>query len=377
MFGAIMAALGMTADGLAEGLYAIRHRFRARAASIGYLIGAALGWFYQVVTPVTFTVESVTVASHSVKKPPQIFYVVALSAVPSIILGLFGWYSTFVEWLEPAVVAGVIAGVGIILTKVGVGYLRERPAVAIPSVVGGLITYAITENLVIVIIVSGIAGTAARYLLPDRFQPGAAKNQEQDKDAEADEGGLASDDEGEAGSWARRLWRGVRPIPLRWREMIAPAVLVGAFSVFALRTGAVVSYDRVNSDLAGQNPELDGVTVIAGTASLVSGLLGGPPLETTPAPMADTQLPVFSTVLFMLVMAAVTFFGLVGRLGRYFPLQAIAGFLIVIGVPIIMPENLPTVAEEPLGGGTALIVTALSNPFYGIIAGQLVVLFWP
>src|SRR5690606_37879949 len=119
------------------------------------------------------------------------------------------------------------------------------------------------------------------------------------------------------------------------------------------------------------------VTVMAGVASLVSGLLGGPPLETTPAPMADTQAPVFSTVLFMAVMAVVTFFGLVGKLGRYVPLQAIAGFLIVIGVPIIMPENLPTVSEAPLAGGTALIVTALSNPFYGLIAGQLVDLFWP
>lgn len=375
MFGAIIAALGMTADGLAEGLYAIRHRFRARAASIGYAIGAALGWFYQVVTPVTFTVESITVASHSVKKPPQIFYVVALSAVPSIVLGLFGWYSAFVEWLEPAVVAGVIAGVGIILTRVGVGYLRERPAVAVPSVLVGLAAYAVTENLVLVIIVSTLAGTAARYLLPDRLQPGAAEHRNQDRDA--DQESRAIDDEGEAGSWARRSWRGVRPIPLRWREMIAPTVLVGAFSVFALRTGAVVSYDRVNSDLTGENPELDGVTVMAGVASLVSGLLGGPPLETTPAPMADTQAPVFSTVLFMAVMAVVTFFGLVGKLGRYVPLQAIAGFLIVIGVPIIMPENLPTVSEAPLAGGTALIVTALSNPFYGLIAGQLVDLFWP
>lgn len=375
MFGAIIAALGMTADGLAEGLYAIRHRFRARAASVGYAIGAVLGWVYQVVTPVTFTVESITVASHSVKKPPQIFYVVALSAVPSIVLGLFGWYSTFVEWLDPAVVAGVIAGVGVILTKVGVGYLRERPAVAIPSVAGGLLTYAVTENLVLVIVVSVVAGAATRYLLPERFQPGAAEHKSRDTDA--DKESRATDDEGEAGGWWRRLWRGIRPVSLRWRDMVAPAVLVGAFSVFALRTGAVVSYDRVNSDLAGQNPELDGMTVIAGTASLVSGLLGGPPIETTPAPMADTQLPVFSTVLFMALMAFLTFFGLVGRLGRYVPLQAIAGFLIVIGIPIIMPENLPTVAEAALAGGTALIVTALSNPFYGLLAGQAVALFWP
>lgn len=372
MFGSIIAALGMTADGLAEGLYAVRHRFRARAASVGYAIGAVLGWVYQVVTPITFTVESITVASRSVKKPPQIFYVVALSAIPSIILGLFGWYSAFIEWLSPAVVAGVITGVGIILTRVGAGYLKERPAVAIPSVAAGVLTYALTSNLVYVIVASMIAGTAARYLLPDRFQPGKNIDHNQDEDQSRD-----VDDEGERGNWASRLVKGIRPIPFRWREIVAPAVLVGAFSVFALRTGAVVSYDEVNSELAGRAPNLDEMTVIAGLGTFASGMLGGPPIETTPAPMAEASMPVFSTVLFMALMAVFTFFGLVGRLGRYIPLQAIAGFLVVLGVPVIMPENFPTVAEEPLAGGTALVVTALSNPFYGLIAGQLVALFWP
>jgi len=133
MFAAIIAALGMTADGLAEGLYAVRHRFSARAASLAYAIGAILGWFYQVVTPVTFTVESAVVATQSVKTTPQVFYVVVISALPSIVLGLFGWYSAFIEWLDPAVVAGVIAGVGVILTKVALGYVRDWPVVAAPG----------------------------------------------------------------------------------------------------------------------------------------------------------------------------------------------------------------------------------------------------
>lgn len=370
MFAAILAALGMTADGLAEGLYAVRHRFSARVVTVAYAVGAVFGWLYQVVTPLTFTVESITVAAQSVKKRPQLFYVVALSALPSVVLGLTGLYSTFVEWLNPGVVAGVIAGVGIILTRVSLGYLRERPAVAVPSVLGGMVLYALTENLVFVIVASIVLGTVARYLLPEQFQPGAKRDEGDD---ESEEETTADGDRSQRGRFGKRL----RPIPLHWREMLAPAVLIGAFSVFALRTGAIVSYDRVNSELAGQEPELDGVTVMAGLGSLASGLLGGPPMETTPAPMADTPRPVFSTVLFMALMAVITFLGLVGRLGRYVPLQAIAGFLLVLGIPVIMPENFPAVADEPLAGGAALAVTALSNPFYGLLAGQAVVLLWP
>lgn len=371
MFGAIIAAVGMTADGLAEGLYAARHRFSARAASVGFAIGAALGWLYQAATPITFTVESITVATQSVKKAPQIMYVVALSALPSIALGLLGLYSSFVRWLDPAVVAGVIVGVGVLLTRVGVQYLRDRPAVAAPAVVAGVLVYAFTENLVLVIIASMVIGTLARYVLPHRVQPGIGREPEQQQGADSE-----GDDHGST-QQRSRFGRRIRPVSLRWKEIFAPAVVVGAFSLFALRTGAVVSYDRVNSDLAGQQPNLDGVTVLAGVGSLASGLLGGPPIETTPAPMADTSHPVFSTVLFIALMAVITFVGLVGRLGRYVPLQAIAGFLVVLGVPVIMPDNLPDAGESPLAGGTALVVTALSNPFYGLLTGQAVSLLWP
>jgi adenine/guanine/hypoxanthine permease len=62
-------------------------------------------------------------------------------------------------------------------------------------------------------------------------------------------------------------------------------------------------------------------------------------------------MPVFSTVLFMAFMAAITLLGLVGRLGQYVPLQAIAGFLIVLGIPVILPENLLMVVENPPSPG--------------------------
>lgn len=377
MLSAIIAAVGMTADGMAEGLYAVRHRFSARAASIGYAIGAVLGWFYNVVTPITFTVESITIATRTVKTRPQILYVVALSAVPSIILGLFGLYSSFVAWLDPSAVAGVIVGVGIILARVGVEYLRGTPVVAVPAAVAGVGAFALTDNLVVVILASMVAGTAARYVVPDRLKPAVDDEAGEEDDGQEDDGG----EEPDAGSGDREGKdadeQGMHLVPLRWREAVAPGVLIGAFSLFALRTGALVSYSRVNSDLAGQDAELDGVTVMAGLGSLASGLLGGPPIETTPAPMAATSQPVLSTVLFMGLMAVLTFAGIVGRVGRYVPLQAIAGFLLVVGVPVIMPENLPPVADAPLPGGTALAVTALSNPFYGLLAGQAVALFWP
>ena len=84
MIASILAAFGMCADGVAGGLYAIRHGFSARAASVAYAIGAVLAWVGALVTPITYTVESITVATRTAKKRPQVLYIVALSAIPSM-----------------------------------------------------------------------------------------------------------------------------------------------------------------------------------------------------------------------------------------------------------------------------------------------------
>lgn len=377
MLESIIAALGMCADGVAEGLYGVRHRFSARAAGIGFVIGAFLVWWYQLVTPVNFTVESITIATRSSQRRPQILYIVALSAIPSIVLGLFGWYSTFVRFLSPSVVAGVIVGVGVILTKVGIEYLSERPITTSTSILAGVIAYALSRDLVPVIIASVVIGSVVDRFLPARLRHwnNAASEEEAATQDEA-----TTNDTGQERPPTREddPQEGQEPkfglIPFHWRDILSRPVLLGAFSVFALRVGAVVSYATVNAELARRTPHLDGATVTAGVGSLVSALFGGPPLETTPASMAASPMPVFSTVLFMALMALICFCGLVGRLGRYLPLQAVAGFLVVLGLLVIPPNNLPQAATQPVAGGTALAVTALTNPFYGILAGEVVAL---
>jgi adenine/guanine/hypoxanthine permease len=375
MIPSVLAALGMTADGVAEGLYAIRHGFSARVAAVGFAIGAAIVWFANAATPLTFTVESIAVATRTVKERPLIFYVVALSAIPSIILGVTGLYSQLIELLNPSVIAGTIGGVGIILTGVGVDYLKQRPFVAGGSTLVGFAAYLLTEDLVLVIIAGVGTGTALHHLLPDRFQKlgtGAGEDDEAgDEGSEKDEADEADEEDGGDESSGKGSFR---PIPFEWGRIMSRPVLVGAFAVFALRTGAVVSYDTVNANLAGQDPTLDSVTFMAGVGSLASSLLGGPPLETTPAPMAATPEPVLSTALYMALMAGVCALALVRRVGTFVPLQAIAGFLIVLGIPVIMPEQLPTALESPIPGVTALAITALTNPFYGIVAGEIVAL---
>ncbi|MFF4415810.1 hypothetical protein ACFYY8_25050 [Streptosporangium sp. NPDC001559] len=154
--------------------------------------------------------------------------------------------------------------------------------------------------------------------------------------------------------------------------MVSRPVLVGALSLFALRVGTVVAYDSVNSELAGTEPRLNQVFLTDGVASLAAGLFGGAPMEPTPSPTAATGMPVFSAVLFLGLMAVISGLGLVERMGRWVPLESVAGFLIVIGMFVVLPDNIGNVNRLP--DAVAMAVTAFSNPFYGIVAGEAIAL---
>ena len=56
--------------------------------------------------------------------------------------------------------------------------------------------------------------------------------------------------------------------------------------------------------------------------------------------------------------------------GPNIPLQVIAGFLIVLGVPVVIPENVPTALTDPVPALIAAAVTFLTNPFYGLLIGE-------
>ncbi|GII64672.1 xanthine/uracil permease [Sphaerisporangium krabiense] len=347
MFSAVLAALGMCADGLGEGLYAVHRGYRARAMAIGFALAAILTAVTRVVTPLNFTVESVAVATQSVKRTPQIYWVVVLSAVPTAVLGLLGLYEPLIELFDKGVIAGAVAGVGIMLAAAGVDYIRDRRATGIASTVAGVSAFLLTDDLAVTVVAAIAAGALVARFLGPRLgdEPEEAEAPKVEKP---------------------------RLIPFEWREMVSRPVLVGALSLFALRVGTVVSYDTVNSELAGTRPKLNEVFLVDGVASLAAGLFGGAPLEPTPSATAATEMPVFSAVLFLALMTAISAFGLVERMGRWVPLQSVAGFLIVIGVFVVLPDNIRQVNRLP--DAVAMAVTAFGNPFYGIVAGEVIAL---
>jgi AGZA family xanthine/uracil permease-like MFS transporter len=75
----------------------------------------------------------------------------------------------------------------------------------------------------------------------------------------------------------------------------------------------------------------------------------------------------------MVLMGALLLSGVLPKLGRWVPTQAIVGFLLVLGTMIVIPENISTLAADPVAGGVAAGVTAAAiDPFLGMVVAIIV-----
>jgi AGZA family xanthine/uracil permease-like MFS transporter len=78
----------------------------------------------------------------------------------------------------------------------------------------------------------------------------------------------------------------------------------------------------------------------------------------------------------MVLMAAILFAGFLPKIGRFIPSESISGFLFVLGAIVTVPGNATAAltggdSSSGLVGGMTMVVTAISDPFFGMLAGLL------
>lgn len=81
----------------------------------------------------------------------------------------------------------------------------------------------------------------------------------------------------------------------------------------------------------------------------------------------------------MLIMAVILFAGWLPKIGKYVPSASIAGFLLVLGMFVTFPENAATAlaGKEQLVAAATMIITALVDPFVGLLSGGLLKVILP
>lgn len=76
-------------------------------------------------------------------------------------------------------------------------------------------------------------------------------------------------------------------------------------------------------------------------------------------------------------MAVILLAGLLPKIGRFVPSASIAGFLFVLGAIVTLPGNATAAfstgeAASGLVGGITMVVTAITDPFLGMLAGLII-----
>ena len=384
----IAGALSMLADVIGEGLVGISLGWAAKPTGIGFIVGLVFLLGFRSLAPVSFEVESLTIVSRIAKRQWHVMiYAVILAGIIGAILGAIGAYSTIVEFIGPAIQYGMMTGVGIVLAIVAVDLIKENRLIGIISAASAFIVYFATRSdpsaiiyaLAVSVVISVIVGRFRKFepILPDmkrekihlvlpwrKFGRLFRSYQSYEEVSDSNTGSTQTT------TVIKRLTRSDKILIVR-----------AALSLLALRVGTSIAYPSIDYDIAGAAPVtgsgasiFDATNIIAGISGFTSAIFGGAPLEPIISGTAAAPNPVLAAAMMMAFAAVILLLGLMGRAARYVPLQAVTGFLLLLGTLIIFPENAPAAMEaDPLVGGVTAVVTAATmDPFIGMIAGLIV-----
>ena len=340
----ILAAIGVVLNGIPQGLLALSMGFASVPTALGFGVGVIGCLLLGSVAPISFQAETIVLAGTMGKNMRERLSMVFFAGVTMAALGACGLLTAIVNFAGETVLNAMMAGVGLVLTKLALGMMKENKLVGITSVVTAVLVYFfLGQNLEYTIVISLVVSSAA------------AK--------------LAGQDIGGGVGTAEKMGR----LKLE-KPIFNLSVLRGALALACLTVGANIAFGSITGGIAGASQNVDHLTIYSGLADAVSALFGGAPVEAIISATAGAPHPVTAGVLMMGIMAVILFCGLLPKIGKYVPSQSIAGFLLILGAVVTVPGNAAaafagTGAGDTIVAGVTMGVTAFTDPFFGMLAG--------
>ncbi len=339
----LLAALSVVLNGLPQGLLALSFGFASVPTAFAFVVGAVGCLALGVVAPVSFQAETITLAGTMGKDMRERTSMIVVAAVGMTLIGLFGLLERIVGFIGPAITNGMMAGVGIMLANVALGMAKKNKTIGFFSIAVSFVVYMITKDLVYTVTLSVVGSSFLALALKQKTD---IKVTEREK-------------------------------LVFQKPIINAGVIQGALALICLNIGANIAFGEITGSMANINVNIDHLSVVSSLADLASALFGGGPVESIISATGSAPNPLRSAVLMMSIMAIILFAGLLPKIGNYVPSESIAGFLFVLGAVVTAPSSAMaalSVADIPGGvmvGGITMTVTAISDPFYGMLAGVI------
>lgn len=339
----LLAAFSVILNGLPQGLLALSFGFASVPTALAFITGAVGNSIVGCVAPISFQAETITLAGTMGKNMKERLSMIFIGASIMALIGLFGMLEAIVDFIGPVITNGMMAGVGIMLAKVAMDMARNSKIVGYSSMGIAFLVYMLTEDLVYTISASVVLSSLVA--ITTKKETGFI-NVEKEK------------------------------FQLQ-KFTVNPGVIRGALAMVCLNIGANIAFGNITGSIANSDVNIDHLAVISSLADMTSSLFGGGPVESIISATGSAPHPVLSGVLMMSIMAIILLSGLLPKLGKYIPSESIAGFLFVLGAIVTVPVNaaLALGGEGSLVGGVTMTVTAITDPFLGMLAGLIMKLF--
>ena len=314
-----------------------------------------------------------------------------LAVAVMIPLGLTGTITRVADFAGPAVISGMMAGVGLMVAGISIDMLKQSSRTGIISFAGALGTWVLFQtvpalignphNLVYVIAVSVTLATVDFAFIQKDPKSGKRGRRINVFKVSKNAGYVGSVKEKENPKfWTKDYWEEFKLV----KPKFSFYAFYFALAFISLNIGTNIAFGSITESFTsppGQPPaiaqNMDHLTVINSLADIPSVLLGGAPVGAIISATAAAPAPVLAGVAMMLLCALLLLLGLMTKAMKYVPVQAIAGFLFIIGFFSTFLPNLRSSALYPGGNwaetGTAAALTAITkNPFIGLVGGILI-----
>ena len=352
-----LAVIFVAVNGLTQLSYAYSMGFKMKPTGVAYLVSSAMAFMMGSVTPLSGQAAMLTISGRMLHIGERIGALL-ISSVIMAIFGAFGLISTTIQFAGPAVVFGMMAGVGLILAEVGgVSMFKSNTRVGFISIATALIIWGLSRDLVYTVAASVTLSTLDYVFI-----------QKKRVDLKMDMSQTEGHKFWTKAYWQTEDWKLIKPA-FNWNSTL------GALSLLCLGIGVTSSFGNINANISGIPQNLDHLTLMTGLADIPSIIFGGAPLEAIISGTAAAPWPIIGAVVMMLVLGFLLLSGTVIKVCKFIPMESISGFLLVIGVFSTFLPNINNAFNTGYTsqGAIAMGVTAITkNPFIGMLCGILV-----
>lgn len=370
-----VAVVFVAINGLTMLAWAAAQGYKMKPTAFAFIVGAIGNIVTGSVTPISGQ-SSILTVSHFMKNVNERIGALLLAVIVMIPLGLTGSVTRIADFAGVSVVFGMMAGVGLMVSSISFDMYKQSYRTGAISILSALATHVIFHHffpsphrLVYIIAVSVTLASLDFVFLqkdPETGKRGRRINITKMAMSEGYTGDMKQSENGKF--WTKSYWEDFTLI----KPKFSINAIYFALAFISLNIGTNIAFGNITAGMGSTTQNMDHLTVINSIADIPSIIFGGAPVGAIISATAASPWPVMAGVVMMILCALLLLLGLMTKAVKFIPVQAISGFLFVIGFFQTFVPNFRTafLYGYTAEASTAMLITAITkNPFLGLIAG--------